>query len=149
MEPHETQVLSVSKQFAWVYLRLQRLIDRSLSLHHVSLAKIRLLALVAEGPKRSTDIASFFGQAPRTVTQAIDALEAAGHIRRVPLLGDRRAKLIELTVEGQALLSQAQPLYEEVLKNTVGVLGATALADFSAMLAKLDSAVALLENRGP
>lgn len=149
MEPHYSQVLQVSKQFAWVYLRLQRLIDRSLSLHEASLAKIRLLAFVAEGPKRSTDIASFFGQAPRTVTQAIDALEAAGRIRRVPVPGDRRAKLIELTDEGEALLSQAQPLYERVLEKTMGVLESAELADLSGLLAKVDAAVALVENPTP
>ncbi len=66
MEPQYSDVVQVSKQFAWVYLRLQRLIDRSLSRQEASLAKIRLLAFVAGGPKRSTDIASFFGQAPST-----------------------------------------------------------------------------------
>mgnify|MGYP002781176372 CR=1 FL=1 len=68
MEPHN--LIVVSKQFAWVYLRLQRLIDRNLSRHDASLAKIRLLAFLDDGPKRSTDIASFFGQAPRTVMMA-------------------------------------------------------------------------------
>lgn len=149
MEPHKSPVIEVSKQFAWVYLRLQRLIDRSLSRQESSLAKIRLLAFVAEGPKRSTDIASFFGQAPRTVTQAIDALEAAGCISRVPVAGDRRAKHIELTDDGRAMLAQAQPLYEQVLGRTVGVLGAAELAEFSAMLGKVDAAVAFLEKRGP
>lgn len=146
MEPHNSDVLQVSKQFAWVYLRLQRLIDRSLSRHEASLAKVRLLAFLAEGPKRSTDIASFFGQAPRTVTQAIDALEAAGHLRRVPVPGDRRAKFLELTNSGQMMLEQAQPLYEEVLRQTVGSLGAAELTHFSALLAKLEAAVELLER---
>jgi DNA-binding MarR family transcriptional regulator len=145
MEPHN-KLIQVSKQFAWVFLRLQRLIDRSLSPHEASLAKIRLLAFIAEGPKRSTDIASFFGQAPRTVTQAIDALESARRIRRIPVPGDRRAKYIELTDEGRALLRQAQPLYEQLLDRTVGILEAAELSAFSALLAKVDAAVALVEK---
>ncbi len=149
MDSQYSDVVQVSKQFAWVNLRLHRLIDRSLSRHEASLAKIRLLAFVAEGPKRSTDIASFFGQAPRTVTQAIDGLEAAGRVRRMPVSGDRRAKLIELTDEGRALLAQARPLYEQVLVGTVGTLGAAELAAFAAMLVKLDAAVAVLENPAP
>ncbi|HET7715583.1 MAG TPA: hypothetical protein VFK86_08135, partial [Bauldia sp.] len=68
---------------------------------------------------------------------------------RVPVPGDRRAKLIELTDEGEALLSQAQPLYEEVLEKTMGVLGDAELADFSALLAKVDAAVALVEHPAP
>jgi len=149
MEPHKHDILQVSKQFAWVYLRLERLIGRSLSKHEASLAKIRLLAFLAEGPKRSTDIASFFGQAPRTVTQAIDALEATNHLRRVPVPGDRRAKFLELTESGRMLLEQAQPLYERVLKQTVGSLGAADLAHFSALLARVEAAVELLEARSP
>ncbi len=149
MEPHKNQLIRVSKQFAWVFLRLQRQIDRSLWPHEASVARIRLLAFLAEGPKRSTDIASFFGQAPRTVTQAIDALEIAGRICRVPVPGDRRAKHIEITDEGRALLAQAQPLYEQILKRTVGVLGTEELEAFSAMLAKVDAAVTLLENPDP
>lgn len=144
MEPHN--LISVSKQFAWVYLRLQRLIDRNLSRHGASLAKIRLLAFLDDGPKRSTDIASFFGQAPRTVTQAIDALEAAGHLRRMPVLGDRRAKLLELTTEGGAMLAQAQPLYEAILSRTMGALSQDELDLFSDMLNKVEAAVDLIET---
>ena len=144
MEPHN--LISVSKQFAWVYLRLQRLIDRNLSRHGASLAKIRLLAFLDEGPKRSTDIASFFGLAPRTVTQAIDALEAAGHLRRMPAPGDRRAKLLELTTEGRAILDQAQPLYEAILSRTMGALSQDELDLFSDMLNKVEAAVDLIET---
>ncbi len=149
MEPHNRDIFQVSKQFAWVYLRLQRLIDHSLSRHEASLAKVRLLAFLDEGPKRSTDIASFFGQSPRTVTQAIDALEATGHLRRVPVPGDRRAKFLELTDNGRTLLEQAQPLYHRLLEKTVGSLGAAELAHFSALLAKLEAAVELLERPSP
>lgn len=144
MEPHN--LIPVSKQFAWVYLRLQRLIDRNLSRHGASLAKIRLLAFLDDGPKRSADVASFFGQAPRTVTQAIDALEVAGHLRRMPVPGDRRAKLLELTPEGKAMLAQTQPLYEEILSKTMGALSQDELNAFSIMLIKVEAAVDLIET---
>lgn len=149
MEPHNHAVLRVSKQFGWVYLKLQRLIDRSLSKHEASLAKIRLLTYIAEGPRRSTDVASFFGQAPRTVTQAIDALEASGHLRRVPVPDDRRAKFLELTAVGQMMLAHAEPLYEKVLVETVGSLDASDLAHFAASLAKVEAAVEQLEKPTP
>lgn len=64
------------------------------------MAQLRLLALLAEQPRRSTDIASFFDQAPRTVTQAIDALEQNGLVSRSPAADDRRSKLVQITDAG-------------------------------------------------
>lgn len=122
MEPQEFALLRTAKEFAWVYLRLHRLISRSLSGGAASLAQMKLLAFLEEGGKRSTDIAGYFGHSPRTVTQAIDALEAAGHVRRAAVPGDRRAKLVEITPAGSAALHAVQPVYQEVLGQAFGVL---------------------------
>jgi DNA-binding MarR family transcriptional regulator len=109
MAPQHRPIIEISKQLAWTYLRLQRMLDRCLAGSEASVARVRLLAYVADGPKRSTDIASFFGHAPRTVTEAIDALEAAGHLRRRVVPEDRRVKLVELTPAGREVLDRAQP----------------------------------------
>ena len=109
MAPQHRPIIEISKQLAWTYLRLQRMLDRCLAGSEASVARVRLLAYVADGPKRSTDIASFFGHAPRTVTEAIDALEAAGHLRRRVVPEDRRVKLVEFTSAGREVLDRAQP----------------------------------------
>ncbi|GAA4932321.1 DNA-binding MarR family transcriptional regulator [Actinomycetospora succinea] len=59
-----------------------------------------------------------------TMVTTLDGLERAGLARRVPSPTDRRARLVETTAEGEALVGRAatviQGLYDEVL----GVLGA-------------------------
>jgi MarR family transcriptional regulator, transcriptional regulator for hemolysin len=59
-----------------------------------------------------------------TMVTTLDGLERAGLARRVPSPTDRRARLVETTEEGEALVGKAaaviQGLYDEVL----GVLGA-------------------------
>ena len=79
------------------------------------MAQLKLLAYLAEQPRRSTDIASFFDQAPRTVTQAIDALEQNGLVSRSPAPDDRRSKLVQITDAGRATLGLAMPLYDDIV----------------------------------
>ncbi|GLZ45980.1 MarR family transcriptional regulator [Actinomycetospora sp. NBRC 106375] len=59
-----------------------------------------------------------------TMVTTLDGLERAGLARRVPSPTDRRARLVETTAEGEALVEKAatviQGLYDEVL----GALGA-------------------------
>ena len=145
MAPQHRPIIEISKQLAWTYLRLQRMLDRCLAGSEASVARVRLLAYVADGPKRSTDIASFFGHAPRTVTEAIDALEAAGHLRRRVIPEDRRVKLVELTPAGREVLDRAQPEYERLLAETVGTLEQSELAGLDAALCKLSQRIEAVE----
>lgn len=145
MAPQHRSLIEISKQLAWTYLRLQRFLDRNLAGSEASVARIRLLAYVADGPKRSTDIASFFGHSPRTVTEAIDALEVAGHVSRSSSPSDRRAKLVELTGSGRQVLDRAQPEYERLLAETVGSLGPSDIANLDQSLLKLSAKLEELE----
>lgn len=146
MEPHEDGRLRVAKELAWVYLRLHRLIGRKLAGRAASQAQMKLLAFLEDGGKRSTDIAGYFGHSPRTVTQAIDALEAAGHVRRGPVPGDRRAKMVEITPAGLNALHAVQPLYQEVLKEAFGALAEDDLAALDRILIDLLARIEALER---
>jgi DNA-binding MarR family transcriptional regulator len=110
------------------------------------MARLKLLAFLAEEPRRSTDIASFFDHAPRTVTQAIDSLEQNGLVQRSPIAGDRRAKLVQLTKAGHAMLDQAQPLYDEIVQRTFGSLTPEELSGLEAAIAHLDGIAAEAEE---
>ncbi len=111
------------------------------------MAQLRLLAFLAEQPRRSTDIARFFDQAPRTVTEAIDGLEHSGLALRSPIAGDRRAKLVGITDAGRATLEQAMPLYDGIVAETFGSLRPAELQGLDAAIKHLNQLVEQLEQR--
>ncbi|MCP8893162.1 MarR family winged helix-turn-helix transcriptional regulator [Sphingomonas faeni] len=126
---------------------MRRLIDSHLACQGASMAQLRLLALLAEQPRRSTDIASFFDQAPRTVTQAIDALEQNGLVSRSPAADDRRSKLVQITDAGRVTLGLAMPLYDDIVGQTFGSLTADELEGLNAAVKHLNRLVDHLESK--
>ena len=110
------------------------------------MARLKLLAFMAEQPRRSTDIASFFDQAPRTVTQAIDSLEQNGLVSRSPVAGDRRAKLVQITDTGREMLEQGLPLYDSIVARTFGNLTVQEIAGLEAAILHLGQIVEELEE---
>lgn len=144
MEPQDLRRSATA--FGWTWYRMRRLIDSHLSSHGASMARLKLLAFLAEQPRRSTDVASFFDQAPRTVTQAIDSLEQNGLVARSPVPGDRRAKLVQITSAGKAMLEQGLPLYDGIVAQTFGSLTAEELAGLDAAIQHLDRIVDQLEE---
>ena len=148
MEPHEQRLRGIATAFGWTWYRMRRLIDAHLSAQGASMARLKLLAYLAEQPRRSTDIASFFDQAPRTVTQAIDSLEQNGLVSRSPVAGDRRAKLVQITDTGRAMLEQGLPLFDGIVASTFGSLTAEELAGLDAAILHLGQIVEELENGG-
>ncbi len=110
------------------------------------MARLKLLAFIAEQPRRSTDIASFFDQAPRTVTQAIDSLEQNGLVSRSPVAGDRRAKLVQITDTGREMLEQGLPLYDSIVARTFGNLTVQEIAGLEAAILHLGQIVEELEE---
>jgi DNA-binding MarR family transcriptional regulator len=146
MEPQQNGLRRIATSFGWTWYRMRRLIDAHLSAHGASMARLKLLAFLADEPRRSTDIASFFDHAPRTVTQAIDSLEQNGLVSRSPVPGDRRAKLVTITEAGRAMLEQGLPLYDDIVARSFGSLSNDELAGFEAAIAHLDKIVDDLEE---
>ena len=146
MEPQEERLRELATAFGWTWYRMRRLIDTHLAAHGASMARLKLLVFLAEQPSRSTDIASFFDQAPRTVTQAIDWLERNGLVTRSPVTEDRRVKLVEITETGRAMLEQGLPLYDGIVAKTFGSLTAEELASLDKAILHLYVVVEQLEN---
>jgi DNA-binding MarR family transcriptional regulator len=146
MTPHKERLLRIATSFGWTWYRLRRLLDAHLSAHGASTARLKLLTFLAEEPRRSTDIASFFGYAPRTVTQAIDSLEQNGLVTRSPVPGDRRAKLVQITQAGRVMLEQGLPLYDGVVARTLGRLAEEELTALDAAILHLEGIVDQLED---
>ena len=102
--------------FAELYLQLTRTLDRRMAEHGASLARTKLLlCLQKRGPLRGTDIADFFSQSPRTVTEAIDGLERDGLVERKPDPSDRRAKQIHITDKGVDAVARTEPLRRQII----------------------------------
>lgn len=110
------------------------------------MAQLRLLAFLAEKPRRSIDIAGFFDQAPRTVTQAIDLLENSGLVIRSPAANDRRSKLVHITEAGRATLDQAMPHYDAIIGQTFGSLAPNQLDGLYVAIEHLNRLVDGIEN---
>ena len=124
------------------YLRAHRLVDRLMMIHGTSLARTKLLMLVErDGPVRSTDIASALGQAPRTVTEAIDGLERDGLVRRDPDPDDRRAKRISVTAAGVAAIAASQPIRNRFLIDVFGTLDKDELDELVRVIDKLSTRI--------
>lgn len=128
--------------YAELYLHLTRLLDRRMAEQGASLARTKLLlCLQKRGPLRGTDIADFFSQSPRTITEAIDGLERDGLVERVPDPSDRRAKLIHVTPKGIDAAAKTEPLRRQIIDQTFGTLDADEQAALSAILCKLSGAL--------
>ncbi|MGW7433796.1 MarR family winged helix-turn-helix transcriptional regulator [Streptomyces sp. NPDC054861] len=91
-------------------LRLTRRLHRIQKTHlepvGITPAQSRLLRTVAhyDRPPRMADLAERLEVVPRAVTSLVDALEAAGRVRRVADPSNRRVIRIELTDTGRATL---------------------------------------------
>ena len=71
-------------------------------------ARMRLLrVLQCGGPQIMSSLGECLAVTPRNVTVLVDSLEAEGLVRRVPHPDDRRATIVELTVEGEAVTTAA------------------------------------------
>ncbi len=102
--------LQSMEQLRDLHLRMHRLFNDRMRAQGASLAQLKiLLAIKRGGSVRSTDICEVLGQAPRTVTEAIDALEREGLALRSPDPNDRRAKRISLTEAGEAVIREVEP----------------------------------------
>ncbi len=120
------------------YLRSHRLFDRMMTARGASFARTKLLShIVREGPARSIDLASSFGFAPRTITEAIDGLERDGLVRRDPDPNDRRAKRITLTSEGEVVVRASEATRQDYIREVFAALEDGELAELIRIVGKL------------
>jgi len=124
---------------ARVYLSMHRRIDRAMTEQGASLARTKLLLYIQDhaGKARAADIAELFDQAPRTVTEALDALEREGLIVRTPDPNDRRVKRLATTDVGDRAIKATEPLRRQLVDEIFGVLDASESDSLGRALQKL------------
>ncbi|MEH0938076.1 MarR family winged helix-turn-helix transcriptional regulator [Micromonospora psammae] len=82
-----------------------------------------------------------------TMVVTLDQLEAAGLARRLPSPSDRRARLVEVTPEGERVLGRAQEIAARIQQE---VLAALPEADRAVLLRSIESLVSgRLAGAGP
>ncbi|MCB5425067.1 MarR family transcriptional regulator [Altererythrobacter sp. CC-YST694] len=135
--------------YADLYLELMRTVDRRMAEQGASLSRTKLLlCLQKRGALRATDIAEFFNQSPRTVTEAVDGLERDGLVERKPDPEDRRAKFIHVTQKGHEAAAKTEPLRRQLIDQTFGTLTKEEQATMLRLLNKVASNLTKADHAG-
>jgi DNA-binding MarR family transcriptional regulator len=108
-----------------------------------------LLELARTGPMIQAQLSEALGVEPPSVTLMTRKLEAAGHIRREPAPGDRRASVVALTDRGRALSDQVKELWRALAEETVTGLPAETVAGLPGLLSALTGNVGTRRRPGP
>jgi DNA-binding MarR family transcriptional regulator len=121
--------------------RVRRLVDDKMVASGLSLARVKILRILGEsGPQRQVSLAESLGQAPRSVTQAVEALERDGLVVRTADPDDQRAKLVALTPTGADRLAAGEAAGGQALADIFGSLGSAGLACLDDLLDAVEKA---------
>ncbi|MGM0432896.1 MAG: MarR family winged helix-turn-helix transcriptional regulator [Spirochaetota bacterium] len=142
-------VLESKQPALQAYIKLMRAVE---SVNHriewqeplkrrVTISQFAVLeALYFHGPMKQVEIARKVLKTPGNLTMVIDNLVKSALVSRRPSKEDRRANTIELTAEGEEVISQVFPHVAEAIAKTFSVLDAHELSELSKLLKKLGRA---------
>ncbi|WP_075259000.1 MarR family winged helix-turn-helix transcriptional regulator [Herbaspirillum camelliae] len=129
------------------YVRSHRTLDKLMAAEGASLARNKMLGHIERNsPVRAADLATAFGFAPRTITEAVDALERDGLVQRSSDSSDRRVKYIALTAAGREVLRASEPVKKTFIGGLFAALNAEEIATLTTVLGKLNHRLAELEE---
>lgn len=106
------------RRFLGTAARNDSVMARELGLHTTDLATLDLIFSAAE-PITPNRVAEHLGLSSGATTGAIDRIEKAGYVRRVPNPGDRRGTFVE-PIAGRA--TDVLTIYRDVVERYDGVL---------------------------
>ncbi|WP_406001591.1 MarR family winged helix-turn-helix transcriptional regulator [Streptomyces sp. NBC_00829] len=90
------------------------------------------------GPVRQSELIKAVELDPSTVTKMLQRLEQAGHVRRSPDPGDRRAVLVEATAESCALHSAVEAAWASLEEYTLAGLDPEERRELTRLLGKVE-----------
>lgn len=100
--------LQVAEALLGIRALMLRRVDAALAPKGLSFAKFKLLQLIEQtGPCKASVLAAAIGQAPPTITEAVDAMEREELVVRNAHPTDRRARVIAITGKGRKTLREA------------------------------------------
>jgi len=114
--------LEIADLLSRVVRQLHRGTSEALAPLGLSRAQSRVVRLLADGPLRMAAIAERLSVVPRTITDLVDGVEAAGLVARQPDPDDRRSTFVALTADGRRLLDRLEVAWRESAEQAVGRL---------------------------
>ena len=99
--------------------------------------EILIMELANLGPRTQAQLAAAASCEAPTITSAVRKLEALGLVSRRPSTEDRRATVVELTAEGEALLGGVLAAWKDLAEATVAGLSRTGVEELIGALADL------------
>jgi DNA-binding MarR family transcriptional regulator len=105
--PRSEAIETVASTLLGRAARLTRLLMRS-GAHDVSRTEVGVLATLADGPRRITQLAMTEALAQPTVTQLVDKLEGRGLVTRTRSADDGRVVLVAITAAGEDALEDVR-----------------------------------------
>jgi DNA-binding MarR family transcriptional regulator len=129
--------LEIADRLGQVVRCLHRGTSEALAPLGLSRAQSRVVRLLADGPLRMAAIAERLSVVPRTVTDLVDGVEAAGLVARRPDPDDRRSTFVALTPDGRLLLDRLEAARRESAERAFGRLDPTDRAVFVRLLREL------------
>lgn len=88
-----------------------------------------VLVALRGGPALLRDLPGVLGTSKQAVSKLVEGMVAAGYAERVTDPGDARAKQVQLTARGQALLAEVERIWAELEADWSRSLGDERLAD--------------------
>lgn len=113
-------------------------------------AQLHVLGLLRDhGPVTLTQLAGRLGIAPPSASTIVDRMVEAGLVHRERGVADRRLVSLSLTPAGSQALSRASGGRRDRLERVLGQLSDSELADVVRLAARLDAAIAAVEDPPP
>ena len=133
----------IGLRYLAVGYHLRRVLDARMAASGLSLARTKVLEVLARHhPLPQSALANALGQAPRSITQSVEALERDGLVERTASPDDRRSKLVALTPDGAKAVAAGARAGQEVLRDIFGSVGVKELALLDKLLDAIETAVA-------
>jgi DNA-binding MarR family transcriptional regulator len=129
---------SLAEAFGAVARRLREKSAETLAPWDITPAHLRALrTLNRHGTMRLSALSDHLQIAPRTVTEVVDALQAADLVRRRADPDDRRATLVEVTEHGASVLAEIRATRGTEAVRVFGRLSPADRAELARILSKL------------
>lgn len=126
---------------------MRRQVDAAMSAQGLSLARGKLLSAIAhEGTCRPAELALVLQQSPRTITDAIDAMDRDGLLVRKRHPTDRRSQLLELTEAGKQALEQTRKPKQDAIDRLFNGLDLPARQQLMASLQSIETHAVRIEE---